>query len=129
MSTWTLADIRSKVRQVSGRLSLSELSNQKLDDVINQYVQYEFPAELKLDRNYSFYEFSTIANQQDYTLPETYTNFDPEATIDEKQLIWYISEAKNTGLPLKSLSQWLFDQYQPLVSDAFDLYQEKLKHS
>lgn len=89
MATWTLAEIRQKVRKVTGRLSLSELTNTQLDNVINQYVQYEFPAELKLDRNYSYYEFNTVADQQDYTLPETYTNFVPEATIDRKELLFY----------------------------------------
>lgn len=89
MAQWALSDIRTKVRQVSGRLSTSELSNQELDNVINQYVQFEFPAEVKLDRNYSYYTFNTVANQQDYTLPETYTNFDPEAYIDNHMLSFY----------------------------------------
>jgi len=89
MAQWTLADIRKKARQVSGRLSLSELSNNQLDDIINQFVQFEFPAEVKLDRNYSFYEFNTTVNTQSYTLPETYTNFDPEAKIDNKTLKFY----------------------------------------
>ena len=94
MATWTLAEIRKKVRQVSGRLSLSELSNQQLDNTINQYLQYEFPAEVKLDRNYTFYTFNTVANQQDYIIPETFTNFDPQATIDEHLLNFYVEPDK-----------------------------------
>lgn len=87
--TWTLADIRTKVRQVSGRLSLNELSNTQLDAIINQYMTYEFPAEVKLDRLYTFYTFNTSANTPSYNLPSGFTNFVPEAYIDNRELLYY----------------------------------------
>ncbi len=89
MSNWTLAEIRKKARQVSGRYSLQELSNDQLDEYINKYFQYTFPAELKLERAHTFYEFLTVANQQKYTLPTGYTNFEPLATLDNLSLLWY----------------------------------------
>lgn len=89
MASWTLADIRKKTRQVSGRLGLYELPNIELDKIINQYVRFEFPAEVKLNRNYTFYELNTTLNQRQYTVPETYTNFDPEATIDGQDILYY----------------------------------------
>lgn len=89
MATWTLAEIRSKVRQVTGRYSPQELSNEQLDEYINKYFQYTFPAELKLERFHTFYEFLTVANQQSYTLPTGYVNFEPPATMDNLSLLWY----------------------------------------
>lgn len=60
---WQLSDIRRKVRQVSGRLSSNELSTQQVDQYINNYYQYTFPAEVKLDRKYTYYEFNTVPLQ------------------------------------------------------------------
>ena len=90
MATWTLANIRAKIRQVTGRLTPGELSNKKLDDYINRYYQLTFPAELKLERKHTYYEFLTSANVAWYDLPnETYTNWEPPAKIDEFTLLWY----------------------------------------
>jgi len=89
MAQWDLAQIRQKVRNVSGRLSIDEMSNDEVLEYINRYVQYEFPAEVKLDRNYSYYEFNTVANQATYTVSEDYTNFDPRAWVDNIDLDWY----------------------------------------
>jgi hypothetical protein len=89
MAEWTLSEIRQKVRQVTGRYSPQEMSNDELDEYINKYFQYTFPAELKLERIHTYYEFLTVANQQTYTLPTGYVNFEPPATIDNLSLLWY----------------------------------------
>lgn len=89
MSSWTLAEIRQKVRQVTGRYSPQEISNDQLDEYINKYFQYTFPAELKLERFHTFYEFLTVANQQKYTLPSGYVNFEPPGTLDNHSVLWY----------------------------------------
>lgn len=89
MAQWTLSEIRSKVRQVTGRFSPDELSTEELDEYINKYFQYTFPADLKLDRYHTFYEFLTTANQQKYDFPSGYINFEPLATIDRMFLDWY----------------------------------------
>ncbi|NGX36869.1 MAG: hypothetical protein K1000chlam2_00014 [Chlamydiae bacterium] len=94
MATYTLADIRTKVRQVTGRLTDGEMSNVILDQYINRYYQLTFPAELKLDRKLTYYEFLTSENTTWYDLPEdTFTNIEPPATIDELEMLWYQSSA------------------------------------
>lgn len=82
MSTWNLSEIRSKVRQLSGRLSVVETSNDQIDEYINKYFQYEFPAAVKLNRNYTTYEFNTEYGTKEYTFSDEYTNFVPEASLD-----------------------------------------------
>ena len=90
MATWTLSDIRTKVRQVTGRLTPGELSNSQLDNYINRYYQYTFPAELKLERKHTYYSFLTSANVAFYTLPNSdYTNWEPPATVNNLEVLWY----------------------------------------
>lgn len=89
MAIWDLSEIRQKVRQVTGRFSPQELSNEQLDEYINKYFQYTFPAELKLERFHTYYEFLTEANTQSYNLPTGYVNFEPPGTIDRLSLLWY----------------------------------------
>ncbi|MDX1532803.1 MAG: hypothetical protein R3230_01200 [Nitrosopumilaceae archaeon] len=89
MAQWTLADIRRKVRQVTGRYSSDEIINEQLDEYINRYFQYTFPAEVKLDRFETYYDFITLANQQSYDFPTGYINFEPLGTIDYQTIYWY----------------------------------------
>lgn len=89
MAEWDLTAVRQKTRQLSGHLSEAELSNDDIDNYINRYLQFEFPAEVKLNRNYSFYEVNTTANTQSIDFSSAYTNFVPEATIDRKEINFY----------------------------------------
>lgn len=90
MSTWTLADIRQKVRQVTGRFSPNEITTTQLDDYINKYYTLTFPSEVKLEQKHVYYEFTTSENQAFYAQPETtFTNFEPPATANNLNLLWY----------------------------------------
>jgi hypothetical protein len=95
MATWTLAEIRQKVRQVTGRFSADDLSNTELDDRINKYYQLRFPAEVKLEQKHVFYEFKTTPNQATYAVPDTtYTNYESPATVNNLSMLWYQDSAK-----------------------------------
>lgn len=94
-TTWNLGDIRTKTRKLTGRLSSQEMSTNELDKRINQYYQYTFPAEVKLERQHTFYEFLTTVNQATYTFDNTnYTNVEPPATIDNYQMYYYQDPAR-----------------------------------
>ena len=88
MAQWTLAEIREKIRQVTGRFSKDEIKNDQIEEYINKYFQYTFPAELKLERFHTYFELLTVANQQTYTLHAGYVNFEPPASIDLLLLLW-----------------------------------------
>jgi len=95
MATWTLAEIRKKVRQVTGRFSADDLSNTELDDRINKYYQLRFPAEVKLEQKHVYYEFLTTPNQATYAVPDTtYTNYEPPVTVNNLSMLWYQDSAK-----------------------------------
>lgn len=86
---WALSDIRRKVRQVTGRLSSNELSTNQVDEYINNYYQFTFPAEVKLERQHTYFEFNTVADQQTYTYPSTFTNFEAPVFVNLMPILFY----------------------------------------
>jgi hypothetical protein len=109
---WTLADIRRKVRQITGRFDTEEITNTQLDTYINNYYVYTFPAELKLNEKLTFYEFLTEENTQSYPAPTGYTNFVPPATVDNLSLTWYQNPAaflNNNPLQVQKSIAWTGD--------------------
>jgi len=95
MATWTKADIIQKIRQVTGRFSEEDMSNVEISDRLNKYYQLRFPAEVKLEQKHTYYELKTSVNQATYDAPdETYTNFEPPATVNNLSMLWYQDSAK-----------------------------------
>jgi hypothetical protein len=116
MAQWNLAQIRLKTRQVTGRLTTDDMTNEELDTRINQYYQLRFPAEVKLEQKLTYYKFLTTANQAYYDVPqETYTNFEPPATVNNLNMLWYQNPAKfeqdnlTTALQYSFLTPWTGD--------------------
>ena len=112
MSIWTVFDIKKKIRQVTGRLSSMEISDDELLDRMNKFYQYTFPAEVKLDRNHTYYEFLTVPNQPYYNSPDMYTNFEPPAFLDMQQIDWYQDPTvffQRNPLQITSSKPWLGD--------------------
>jgi hypothetical protein len=113
MAMWTLSQIRTKVRQVTGRFTSAEMTNEELDRRINQFYQFTFPAEVKIDAKLTYYQFTTKANQAYYDQPlEEYTNFLPPATCNNLSMIWYQDPVyffENNPLQYTFLTQWTGD--------------------
>lgn len=112
MAIWDLAQIRQKVREVTGRFSEDELPTTELDTRINQYYQYTFPAEVKLDKQLKFAEFLTVPNQPTYAEPAGFTNFVAPATIDEYEMFWYqdpIRFREDNWKQISRLTPWTGD--------------------
>lgn len=87
---WTLSDIRQAIRKVTGRFTPAEISNEELTNRINQYYTLIFPAEVKLNKKHDYYQFTTVANQAFYDVPQTtYTNFQQPATANNLNMNWY----------------------------------------
>lgn len=112
MAVWDLSAIEKKVRLVTGRFTENEMTTTELHNRINQYYQYTFPAEVKVDREHTFYEFLTTVNQPTYTAPTGFTNFEPPATIDEYSLLWYQEPMRfyaENWKQISSLTPWTGD--------------------
>lgn len=113
MTTWTLSQIQTKIRQVTGRFTSAEISNEQLRTKINQYYTFTFPAEVKLEPKHVYYQFTTSANQAYYDQPQTlYTNFEPPATANNLQMLWYqdpIYFFENNPLQYTFINPWTGD--------------------
>lgn len=78
----TLADIRTKVRRITGRPSTAQLSDAELDQYINTYYHFDFPEQLKLESLRINWEFNTRPNIAVYDFPRnTYLNAMPPVYI------------------------------------------------
>lgn len=91
---WTLADIRAETRQLTGRLSSDDISTPELDKKINEFYTLTLPAELKLEKQLKKMEIITKADQQDYDLPDPFTNPTTPGFIDKLPIDWYQSPAR-----------------------------------
>ncbi len=86
---WTLADIRSKVRSITGTPSESQLSTAQINAYINDYYVYTMPHELKVQIQNNFLDFKTEPGVTVYSFPGTYLTDSPGAYADGFPLIFY----------------------------------------
>jgi hypothetical protein len=68
----TLADIRNKVRRITGRPSTTQITDQQIDDYINTFYLNDMPEHLRLESLRYNYQFVTNANQPVYDFPRDY---------------------------------------------------------
>lgn len=95
---WTLQDIINETRGITGRPDASMMTDQVLTDFINRYYQYVLPKELKIFWGYTYYNFFTIANIDQYPVPSVGSNgtgisfqtFNPVVYADGFPVEWNI---------------------------------------
>jgi len=80
---WTLAQLRSKIRELTGQLSTSQLSNSDLNDKINDFYRNVFPDEIELPELKTFYSFNTVDGTGSYSLPSTILRIEKPITVDD----------------------------------------------
>jgi hypothetical protein len=93
---WTLQDIITEARGITGRPDTSMMSDQTVVDFINRYYQYVLPKELKVFWGYTYYQFFTVANIDQYPVPGVGANgqgisfqtFNPAAYCDGFPMEW-----------------------------------------
>lgn len=86
---WTLSDIRTKVRAVTGRPSTDQISNSDLNNYINNYYVFTMPFELKEQITDQFLTFKTSPGIDIYSFPGGYFTDSPGAYADGFPLIFY----------------------------------------
>jgi hypothetical protein len=64
----TLANIRTKVRRLTGRPSPQQITDAQIDDYINTFYIYDMPETLRLFSQKTVFEFMTEANVAEYDL-------------------------------------------------------------
>ncbi len=66
----TLAQIRTKVRRLTGRLSPQDITDSEIDEYVNTFYQYDMPETLRLFSQETVFEFMTEANIATYDMRE-----------------------------------------------------------
>lgn len=78
----TLSDIRTKVRRITGRPSVAQITDAELDNYINTFYRFDLPMNLKMESLRYNYEFTSTPNIAVYDFPRnTYTNNMPPVYI------------------------------------------------
>lgn len=91
-SSWTLQDVMTKVRNVTGTVSTDQMSDQQIVDYINKYYVFTLPFELKEQVQLETLKFVTNPNQDTYSFQNVGVNFltdQPMAYADGFPLIFY----------------------------------------
>ncbi len=86
---WTLADIRTKVRNVTGSPSTDQISDADINTYINNYYVFTMPFELKEQITDQFLKFKTTPGIDIYSFPSGYFTDSPGAYADGFPLVFY----------------------------------------
>jgi len=83
----TLEKIRTKIRRLTGRPSANQITNDQLDEYVNDFYLYDLPEHLRLFTLRTTYEFMTEENVDVYTVPDPdiYYNVMPPVYISGYQ--------------------------------------------
>lgn len=80
-TVWNLDRMRQEIRKITGRFDDSQITSQQIDDYINDFYLYDFPEELRSLKLKDYYDFVTIPNVGEYTVPQnTFAN--PQNTVN-----------------------------------------------
>jgi len=86
---WNLSQIRTKVRNVTGRPSTDQITDAELDTYINNYYVYTMPFELKEQIQNKYLKFITNPGIDVYSFPEGYFTDSPGAYADGFPMVFY----------------------------------------
>ena len=87
---WTLANIRTKMRNLVGEPSTDQMSDATANAYINDYYVFTMPEELKVQIQNNFLDFKTTPGVNVYSFPSgTFLTDSPGAYADGFPLIFY----------------------------------------
>jgi hypothetical protein len=86
---WTLTNINSKVRAITGMPSSDQMTDAQVNAYINNYLLYVMPHELKVQISNQNILFKTTPGINTYTFPAAFLTDSPGAYADGFPLIFY----------------------------------------
>jgi hypothetical protein len=88
---WTLSNIRSKVRNLTGRKSTNQLSNASILTYINDFYQEVLISELNLLELEDWYDFNTTVNDETYSIATTsYFTVKTPCYVNDDEVDFYV---------------------------------------
>jgi len=88
-SGWTLENINSKVRAITGMPSTDQMTDDQVNAYINNYLLYVMPHELKVQIANQNILFTTTPGVNTYVFPSSFVTDSPGAYADGFPLIFY----------------------------------------
>jgi len=88
--SYTYGSIKTKVRNITGRLSTDQMSNTELGSYIDNFYTVSLPNTIKSEEMLQTYSFQTVEGTDEYAFPSTsFYTVTPTARADGFQLFWY----------------------------------------
>jgi len=87
--SWTRADIREEVRNLTGRKNTANPSDSSINDRINRFIKFKLIQIAKLDKMEAFYLFTTVSGTGTYSLPSTMQFLEARGFIGDDDLAIY----------------------------------------
>lgn len=109
---WDYAEIRRKIRSITGRPDASMMTDATLLKYANKYYQYVLPKELKIQWGYTYYKFYTQPNVDQYVGPiNEFQTLNPQVWADGFPIEWFLS-------PDTFYAQWPEQMNKAVVATA-----------
>lgn len=88
--TWKLSEIRTRFREDTGRSSTGDISDDNVDNLINDYYVHHFPSDACVDEFDTFLEQATSATDDgEYDLDVDVDRLDDPVTVDRAEIKLY----------------------------------------
>ncbi len=88
--TWTLAEIRARWREHTGRSSTGDISDSDVNDLINDYYVNQFPNDAQVDEFNVFYTQALSATDTGiYSVAQNIDRLDEPVTLNGAEIVYY----------------------------------------
>lgn len=113
--SWTLADIRTEVRNLTGRKNSANPSNTDLNERINRFIKFKLIQYAKFLKKQDYYSFNTASGESGtYSLPTDFQVLEADGFVDDETLRiyrdpdqfwrkWNIDSSNEAGKPYEAL--------------------------
>ena len=87
--SWTVEQVISKFRDLTGRKSSNQISDANILIEINHYFQHVFPDEVNIHEFSGWYQFNTVDGTGFQAIPDDYIRVVPPAYVDNKEATFW----------------------------------------
>lgn len=86
---WNFNAILAEFRSITGIPDATMYTDAQCATLINYYYQFVLPKELKISWGYTFYQFFSQANVDQYLAPANFQTVNPQVWADGFDITWY----------------------------------------
>jgi hypothetical protein len=91
---WTVAQVTSLFRDLTGRKSANQISDANILVEINHYFQYIFPGEAGIPEFKGWYTFNTVDGTGSQAIPDSVPEVHPPAYVDDDDATLWTDETR-----------------------------------